>query len=319
MSLFLSTTGADVEIDELGYTIVNPTVDYEISAQFTSDEISGAESLTTAIQAGTLIWKKTAGGVAEISADYDPDYLEVEELATGQGDKTSQTVKRQGYRTSLEAIVIPTIEPYIYTLNEKEHHIHRFTDGKATYTTLPHVQMPDATTLDVGHQYMVFNESLGPIEIDDFDDNALIEITITKRVLLFLVDNSTSAGVWDLIAVGKSSLQGTAPVLGFYGGNANNGRYLEVFPGDGTDVAPFVIPANAIIVAVVNSTNNTNNGSIEIVGDGTNVLYTLPMGGLDEQIVLGLAVPVAAGVKISFRVAGASMQRPRLAVYLSGA
>jgi hypothetical protein len=323
MGLFLSTTGIDVEIEELGYTITDPTTDYEISAQFTSDEIADALTLTAAIQAGTLIWRKTAGGVVETASEYDPDYLEVEELSEGSGDESSQVVKRQGYRTSMEIIDIPTTEPYVYSLTKKEHHIHRLTGGKATYTTLPHVQMPDATTLEVGHQYMVFNESLGPIEVDDFGDNALIEITITKRVLLFLADNSTPEGVWDIIAVGKSSLQGTAPVLAYYGGNANNGRYLEIFPGDGSDVAPFVVPANAIVVAVVNATNNNTNGSIEIVETPVvgvpSVIYTLPMGGTNEQIALGLAIPVGAGSKLSFRVAGGSMQRPRLSVYLSGA
>lgn len=94
MSLFLTTTGTDVEIEELGYIIVHPTSDYDISAQFTSYEISNAETLTSAILAGTLIWKRSSGGNVEIPSDYDPDYSEVEELSEGPSVKTQNF--RQG-------------------------------------------------------------------------------------------------------------------------------------------------------------------------------------------------------------------------------
>jgi hypothetical protein len=309
----------DVELVELGTTLVHPTIDYDLATQFTAEEIKLCSSLTTAIQSGQLIWRKTAGGTNEIATDYDPDFLEVEELAEGQNDEATQMVRRRGYRTSLDNLVIPTTEPYVYILTEFEHHIHRFTGGKQSYTTKPQVRMPDATKLDVGHQYMVFNDSLGAIEVADFDGNILIEITITKRALLFLADNSTSAGVWNVIAVGKSSLQGTAPVLAYYGGNAGNGRYLEVFPGEGTDSAPFLVPTNSIIVAVVAAASATTSGILEIRENGV-AIYSIPYGGLAEVINLGLAVPVSAGAELSFvKNGGGNIQKPRLAVYLSGA
>lgn len=81
--MFLSTTGANVSIPELGIDIVHPATDFDISAQFNSEEIKRAGSLTAAILAGTLIWKKTSGGAAELAASYDSDYLELAEELTG--------------------------------------------------------------------------------------------------------------------------------------------------------------------------------------------------------------------------------------------
>ena len=68
MGLFVTTTGTDVPIEELGITIFDPTVDYDLTGQFDSEDLKNADSLTTAITGGVLIWKKTAGGAAVAAA-----------------------------------------------------------------------------------------------------------------------------------------------------------------------------------------------------------------------------------------------------------
>jgi len=78
MGLFVSTTGLDVNIPELGITITHPTTDFEVDAQFIDEEIKQATTLTTNIRSGDLVWKKTSGGSAETPTDYDPDYVEIE-------------------------------------------------------------------------------------------------------------------------------------------------------------------------------------------------------------------------------------------------
>jgi len=85
VGLFVSTTGTNVIIPELGITIPHPTTDRDIGAQFTLEEIQGATSLTSFIVIGTLIWKKTAGGAAQTPANYDGDFLELEVMNTGSG------------------------------------------------------------------------------------------------------------------------------------------------------------------------------------------------------------------------------------------
>lgn len=90
--LYISTTSSDVEIAELGYTITHPTTDFAIDEQFTSREIKNAESLTTAIRNGTLVWKKTSGGSTESPTDYDPDYVALQEENLGLGDLDDRDV-----------------------------------------------------------------------------------------------------------------------------------------------------------------------------------------------------------------------------------
>lgn len=85
MGLYVSTTGEDVPIPELGITIVHPTIDRDLRSQFTPDEIQYAPTITSKIRDGTLIWKKTSGGSTELPTDYDPDLLEATELNLGVG------------------------------------------------------------------------------------------------------------------------------------------------------------------------------------------------------------------------------------------
>ena len=92
MGLFVTTTGTDVPIEELGITIFDPTVDYDLTGQFDSEDLKNADSLTTAITGGVLIWKKTAGGAAVAAADYDPDVSHADEANTGTGDQGDRVV-----------------------------------------------------------------------------------------------------------------------------------------------------------------------------------------------------------------------------------
>lgn len=92
MGLYVSTTGTDVSIPELGFTLTDPSTDYALSDQFSDEELARAPSLTDAIRAGTLIWKKTSGGSAQPATDYDPDYLEIENMNTGPGLQADRAV-----------------------------------------------------------------------------------------------------------------------------------------------------------------------------------------------------------------------------------
>ena len=92
MGLFVTTTGSDVAIEELGITIVDPAVDFDLTGQFTPEELKHAESLTTAITGGVLIWKKSAGGLVIAAGDYDPDVTHADEANTGTGDQGDRVV-----------------------------------------------------------------------------------------------------------------------------------------------------------------------------------------------------------------------------------
>jgi len=85
MGLFVSTTGVDVSIPELGIVILDPTVDFDLPAQFSAEEIQHAKTLTDRILDGTLVWRKVAAGAVQTPSNYDPEYYEISEENTGTG------------------------------------------------------------------------------------------------------------------------------------------------------------------------------------------------------------------------------------------
>ena len=120
MGLYVSTTGTDVSIPELGFTLVHPATNYALSDQFSSEDIQRAVSLTAAIRAGTLTWKKTAGGSAQTSTDYDPDFVEVDEMNTGVGAKADRAVTFKDLTAGALAEKSGYKIPSDFTLNPKK-------------------------------------------------------------------------------------------------------------------------------------------------------------------------------------------------------
>lgn len=92
MGLYVSTTGTNVDLVELGTTLVHPEVDYDLLSQFSPDELQESETLTLAIRTGVLIWKKTAGGGIELPLSYDEDFTEIDQINTGVGNLDDRAV-----------------------------------------------------------------------------------------------------------------------------------------------------------------------------------------------------------------------------------
>lgn len=96
MSLFVSTTGVDVEVPELGISIPHPTLNLDLTLQFSEDEISRADSLTQAIESGLLIWRKTSSGSVQSPSDYDKDWVYVATLSEGPSQENVLAVGSGG-------------------------------------------------------------------------------------------------------------------------------------------------------------------------------------------------------------------------------
>jgi hypothetical protein len=191
--LFLSTTGTNVVISELGITITHPTTDFEIDAQFTAEEIKLAPTLTSAINAGTLVWKKTAGGAAQTAANYDSDYLEATELNEGPSSDSRVVLQSGSTVLSLDASSQATANST--KVLTKESNTQQVFTGTVAGQIL---RLPVATTLRVGHIFEVWNFSSATINIVD---DGLVSQTVLKansRTTAILRDNTTANGVWGL-------------------------------------------------------------------------------------------------------------------------
>ena len=117
-------------------------------------------------------------------------------------------------------------------------------------------------------------------------------------------------------------------VLAEYGGNANNGRVLEIFPGIDSDEAPvFFNSGTNVLEITVATTSNGSNGSFEFF-DKTNdpglatPLYTLTMDGTQRKTDIGsVAVPLFAlpvgGALTIVKQGGGSVLKPHMQLIFS--
>lgn len=78
MALRVSTVSSTVYINDLGLVLEHPTVDRDLSLEFTSIEIKNSSDLTFAIQNGDLIVDD--GNYLIAASDYDSDNLLLQEL-----------------------------------------------------------------------------------------------------------------------------------------------------------------------------------------------------------------------------------------------
>ena len=80
MALFLSTVSGDVTIEELGYIIPHPTVNFEITAQFSEEDIRNADSIASLISSGLLLYRLSPVEPYRNENSYDKDIALAESL-----------------------------------------------------------------------------------------------------------------------------------------------------------------------------------------------------------------------------------------------
>lgn len=180
--------------------------------------------------------------------------------------------------------------------------------------------LPDATTLEVGYHITVHNEATTTVDVDTFGRTHFIQMTVGSRMVLYLKDNSTQAGLWVRSVQSSSPFTGTAPLLASYNGNATNGRYLEIYPGQGSGTAPFYVPTNAYIVAFEFSCVGTATATLSTykIVNLTTPIYSISLSASTTVFGTNLTVPISMGDQIAFKISSGSATKPRMAMYFTG-
>lgn len=182
------------------------------------------------------------------------------------------------------------------------------------------LDLPNATTLENGFSLIIHNNSTVTINIRFFGGASLLTMTVGSRVTLYLKNNSTTAGLWVRAVQSSSPFTGTAPVLASYNGNATTGRYLEVYPGQGTDTAPFYVPTNAYIVAFEFSAVGTTTATLSTFKstDLVNPIYSISLAAATTAFGTNLTIPLNMADRLVFRITSGSATKPRMAMYFTG-
>lgn len=112
-------------------------------------------------------------------------------------------------------------------------------------------------------------------------------------------------------------------ILPFYNGNANTGRYLEIFPGIDTSLAPFDI--NTTLKCLFISARTTAANATCTIGfydlTGPTLLYTLTFTAQKQVVVQGTTLlplfTLPSTGELAIKIDSGSINRPHLIVGLS--
>jgi hypothetical protein len=183
------------------------------------------------------------------------------------------------------------------------------------------IKLPDATTVSNGHSFQVWNNSTSQITINDNGNVTIVAINPGQRSTFILQDNTTSSGIWVKEVTTGSAFTGTTPVACSYTASAGVGRYLEFYPSNASNLGPFLVIANATIIALAIVANASTTGTVSIfkTSDLVNPITSISITAQSTNSILGLNVPIAAGDALAVRVTSGSIQKPGLSIYLAGA
>lgn len=121
-------------------------------------------------------------------------------------------------------------------------------------------------------------------------------------------------------AVNTAANQTIYPIACLYNGNANVGRFLEFYVGIGSDVAPFILPANGKLEYV-------NLGTINSAGDCTigffrngdvAPFYTITiLDTFDRTVDPSVNFSLLQGDEIHIKVTAGSRSKPFLRFFIN--
>jgi hypothetical protein len=175
--------------------------------------------------------------------------------------------------------------------------------GSSTQT----VVLPNATTLAVGHQFVVMNRSSGAITVNMNGGSLLQTLAASSFAIFTLINAGTAAGTWDAIysSGGGSGTVTTVSVVsanGFAGTVANAGTtpaitmqtsVTGVLKGNGTAISAAVASTDYMAPASF-VTRETPSGTI----NGVNTTFTLantPIVNTEQVFLNGLLLEPGAG------------------------
>jgi len=216
-----------------------------------------------------------------------------------------------GFGTGLQTI---TVAAQTTQLNAYDDHAY-ILEGSVSGQIL---KLPDATTLRVGIQYWIINDSSEIVTVKRNDDSEPFVLTSGASVRLILKDNSTTAGDWNRFVASSSTFQGTAPVLCSYNGNANTGRYLEFWPGQASLKSPFTIIVDSLLLGVSLRSTASTTVTVDLVNIATSaVIYSISLSASQTNSATNLNIPIPAGTEVGVSVSSGSVNKPHMAYYFS--
>jgi hypothetical protein len=186
-------------------------------------------------------------------------------------------------------------------------------------TTGQIVVLPNATTVQVGHHFEIWNASTAQITVNLNGGTLFQTLNPGQRLNIYCQSNSTAPGVWVKEITLNSAFGGAIVVTCSYTANAGVGRYLEWYPSNPSDTGPFLVIANGTIIAlsVVANAAGTATVSVFKTSDLVNAITSISLSSAASGSSIGLNIPVNAGDLLAVRITSGSLQKPGFGLYLA--
>lgn len=345
MGLYVSTTGTDVAIPELGIVITHPATNMALSDQFSPEDLQNAETLTSVIRAGTLVWRKTAGGAAQTATDYDSDFVKIEQQNTGLGSKQDRSVTFDDITNGAEDVSFSNVtvgnvlsfeeevSPPTFTTTSTNgtltlaagSRMCQFLSGSAVGFS---VTLPPANALSVGWKYEIYNVSTKTVTLKDGAGTAIFQIATGSWTFVRLQVNDSVAGTWFVYQIwgGGSGGSGVTPPFVFSkSGGLSVGSYLYTGQAVSNKTGQEIAGENKIVkIGVSNAVNATADTVIQFqrrtsrtaFSDIAGATITVPTGSFRALTILS-PLDIGPDWELScYNKSGGSLQDPVVVLYL---
>jgi len=176
---------------------------------------------------------------------------------------------------------------------------------------------PSATTLKIGHQWWIVNNSSIAISLQHFDGTNNYVLNPGSSVKIIVRDISTSGGIWSIILASSG-----IPMYAIncsYSAAAGVGRYLEFFPSNPSDSSPYVLIVNSLLCGLSLNSSSASTGTVGIFKstDLVNPITTISLSNQSSIYTTSILISLTAGTLLSARVTSGSIQKPGLSLYLT--
>lgn len=181
------------------------------------------------------------------------------------------------------------------------------------------VRLPDATSLSIGHTYYFVNDSTQIVPIQSSDSSSFTSMYPNTRTQIILKDNTSSKGAWISTNQNASTISSNFSVIASYGASAAVGRYLEIYPSQSSDVAPYLISAKSAITTLTLGAVSSSTGTLGIflTTDLVNPITTISLSASTSNTLTGLYVTIDAGTKLAAKVTSGTIAKPFAAIYIA--
>lgn len=218
------------------------------------------------------------------------------------------------FRTDSTFILPPSNSTYFMSTSNP--YVNVFDGTSTNYVAA----LPNATLLQIGHEYYIANESTTLFAVTPNDNtNALTYLYPRVRGHFILNNNSTSTGEW---LYETSSANGGAAgysVFGSYTGNANTGRYLEIYPGTDSNEAPYIVIGSLAIIAITIGASALSTGTVSIYKKSnlSTPIVSISLNNQSSATLDRIFYQLSANDGLAMKVSSGTISKPYVTAYLT--